>query len=643
MGRKNKNVLGSAVSGAAAAAPSGNPYAIAAGGLLGGFLGSQNDTEAQKMPMAVPQEVVNRLYAQSVGAQPTVGELRNNAMFDKSLAQQIAAAGAARGVNAGLASRNVARLAAEQGQAAAQANAQLSAEERNQALARYLQAQQMNAGVNQINLNQENAANKQADTMLGEGLKAGASALATDLLRRDAVSQANKADISTQLDKSYADKVENAPQYEFGKSMDGTAPSYSLNANLNMPTYSTGIAPVAPSQYSLNYNSPTETERLLNPNAYNRIGKSASPSMESDRNAKTKIKPESMKVMSDERQKDLIKTEDLPANNNLQNQNMQAQQPAAQPAMGQAQQATPQASAPQAQVQAQAAPVAPPATAYEITPEMLQKAAGSARGGGNVSDIQNVQGSMKLPEQGISQDQLNFYANEARRQETRGGPSYRDLYQQFINEDNANRAAQMQAYGTEQANVQQQNQIKDAQRMARLNKFYTGLSTPNQGLIASQYAPPVVAGNQNLAEQSLAPQAPIQAPQTRLPQSNLYGLPSTSAIAMSDETTKENKKKESNVNKQDFNPKSFLDKLQAYSYEYKDSQKNNPEAGEGRFLSPMAQDVEKAGPVGKSMVTNDEQGNKIIDYGKGFGAILASQAHLNERLSQIEKMYGKKK
>jgi hypothetical protein len=102
------------------------------------------------------------------------------------------------------------------------------------------------------------------------------------------------------------------------------------------------------------------------------------------------------------------------------------------------------------------------------------------------------------------------------------------------------------------------------------------------------------------------------------------------------------KKQKSDVqaDAEDFNPKSFLDALKAYSYEYKNP--NIPGAGEGRHLSVMAQDLEKAGPVGRSMV-NDTSNGKVVDYGKGFGAILAAQAHLNERLQQIESKYPSKK
>jgi len=101
---------------------------------------------------------------------------------------------------------------------------------------------------------------------------------------------------------------------------------------------------------------------------------------------------------------------------------------------------------------------------------------------------------------------------------------------------------------------------------------------------------------------------------------------------ISDEDSKKNIKKD----EEDFNPKSFLDALQAYSYEYKDAGKKMPEGGEGKRLSVMTQDLEKAGPVGKSMVTNTPQG-KVVDYGRGFGAILAAQTHLNSRLAELEK------
>jgi len=92
----------------------------------------------------------------------------------------------------------------------------------------------------------------------------------------------------------------------------------------------------------------------------------------------------------------------------------------------------------------------------------------------------------------------------------------------------------------------------------------------------------------------------------------------------------------------DFSPQKFLDALKPNSFEYKDKFKKNSLAGEGRFLGVMAQDLEKAGPVGKSMVEDTPMG-KLVNYGKGFGAVLAAQAHLNQRLKALESKKKKRK
>jgi len=80
----------------------------------------------------------------------------------------------------------------------------------------------------------------------------------------------------------------------------------------------------------------------------------------------------------------------------------------------------------------------------------------------------------------------------------------------------------------------------------------------------------------------------------------------------------------------------MLDKLQAYQYKYKH---------EGKDASPqmgiMAQDLEKS-RLGKQMVVQDEvTGLKMVDFGRGFGALLASQAELNKRLKAIEATKGR--
>ena len=84
----------------------------------------------------------------------------------------------------------------------------------------------------------------------------------------------------------------------------------------------------------------------------------------------------------------------------------------------------------------------------------------------------------------------------------------------------------------------------------------------------------------------------------------------------------------------------FLDALKAVTFEYKDPKQAG--AGDGEQLGIIAQDLEKAGPVGKQMVQDTPEG-KMVDFGKGFGAILAAQVELNERLKEVENRKKKRK
>lgn len=83
---------------------------------------------------------------------------------------------------------------------------------------------------------------------------------------------------------------------------------------------------------------------------------------------------------------------------------------------------------------------------------------------------------------------------------------------------------------------------------------------------------------------------------------------------------------------------SFLDALGAHEYEYKGEAKKSALGGEGKHVSPMAQELEKT-ELGKGMV-EDTAGGKVVDYGKGFGVMLATMKEMHERLKKIE---GKKK
>ncbi len=105
--------------------------------------------------------------------------------------------------------------------------------------------------------------------------------------------------------------------------------------------------------------------------------------------------------------------------------------------------------------------------------------------------------------------------------------------------------------------------------------------------------------------------------------------------AASDEETK------TNVSPGKASIKEFLDKAKPYHYEYKDSEKDKPGRGLGEYVSPMAQDLEKT-ELGKDMVTEGPDGKKMVDYGKGFGAMLAGISSLNKRLEDLESRKAKK-
>jgi hypothetical protein len=96
------------------------------------------------------------------------------------------------------------------------------------------------------------------------------------------------------------------------------------------------------------------------------------------------------------------------------------------------------------------------------------------------------------------------------------------------------------------------------------------------------------------------------------------------AAAMSDEDAK------SEIKPGAKQVESFLEAMKAHSYEYKDKEKH----GAGKHVSPMAQELEKT-ELGKSMVVDTPEG-KMVDYGKGFGAMLAANAALHERVKKLE-------
>ena len=78
--------------------------------------------------------------------------------------------------------------------------------------------------------------------------------------------------------------------------------------------------------------------------------------------------------------------------------------------------------------------------------------------------------------------------------------------------------------------------------------------------------------------------------------------------------------------------KELMDSIHAYDYTYKEP--DMPGRGHGRFVSPMAQELEKT-ELGRSAVKDTPNG-KMVDYGKMLGAMLAADAVNNERLNKLE-------
>lgn len=76
----------------------------------------------------------------------------------------------------------------------------------------------------------------------------------------------------------------------------------------------------------------------------------------------------------------------------------------------------------------------------------------------------------------------------------------------------------------------------------------------------------------------------------------------------------------------------FVNALKAYEYKYKNP--DLPGAGEGKFISPMAQDIEKS-ELGKGMVEDTPVG-KMVNYGKAGGLMLATAAMLNDKVNSLE-------
>jgi len=215
--------------------------------------------------------------------------------------------------------------------------------------------------------------------------------------------------------------------------------------------------------------------------------------------------------------------------------------------------------------------------------------------------------TMRIQEQLAARQQLGGVLSGTRAQDIGLSQSQAQLQQQ-------------RALADQQAALQAQ-QLKDVQE-----RFLTGqLTASEQYDIERAMQLEQLRAQQQLGAQGLQQQAFQAAGQART--GLLGGIAGAVGTALSDENMKKDIE-EPNKDKM----KKFLDALKAYQYEYKDPEM--PGAGEGKFISPMAQDMEKS-ELGKGMVMDTPEG-KMVDYGKAGGLMLGVASMLNERMDDLE-------
>jgi hypothetical protein len=76
--------------------------------------------------------------------------------------------------------------------------------------------------------------------------------------------------------------------------------------------------------------------------------------------------------------------------------------------------------------------------------------------------------------------------------------------------------------------------------------------------------------------------------------------------------------------------------LGSHEYNYKKDHGEDPST---RHVGVMAQDIEKTRP---DMVSEDSMGDKVVNYGKGFGAMLATMFELDRDLKELEDSFKKR-
>ncbi len=227
--------------------------------------------------------------------------------------------------------------------------------------------------------------------------------------------------------------------------------------------------------------------------------------------------------------------------------------------------------------------------------------AASARGGNAATTQRQV-----MQNQAAANQQMAGQAADLRAQEMLAAQNQLGQLSTQMREQDA--AAQNNAFSQEGNVLSEIQAIRDANRASAVNYETTRM---NQGL---------GIGNQALQDTMARREG-----RNSIIGGLIQGAASGAATAASDERLKED------ITDGSSDTQKFLDALKAKKFEYKRPDKY----GEGERVGVMAQDVESGGPLGKSIVSDTPEG-KMLDIPKGFGAVLAAQSELNERLKKLE-------
>lgn len=209
-----------------------------------------------------------------------------------------------------------------------------------------------------------------------------------------------------------------------------------------------------------------------------------------------------------------------------------------------------------------------------------------------------------------------------------GGLSYQGNMANTANNYNVGNYAQQGAYGT----------------AARPRSYGGGVTAGGTGGVAGQpqwetpkpwanpYDPeqnPDVWANMSSDEKSAYLGAPREGGwgENKPPQAFSWPSQQGSFYNVSDERAKEN------ITPAQAELEEFMNALGVYSYEYKDKAD-----GEGRYISPMAQEFEKS-QLGAQAVVETPEGKKMVNYGRLMGVQTAALALLNHKYNTLEQKF----